>query len=581
LLKNLRSNDYKFLDTKGFLLYFSVCRVGTCMSTIYAVLLEVASIQRYVFGSNKLKENYGASYLVENMFEENLKSAWKKVGLDARAFELWTEWAKDEDAADDFADEIRILKPEIEAEVGYIGGGNALLFFIDQEKAKKLAKEWSKELLINTPGLNPTIAISETDSEYLNNKEEFPESISALFKVMGENKSKYQPQTTLPRHGITAECNRTGLSAECFDTDKKIYISSVAKAKLDAADKATSKLLQDFAEVLQIKSKYSFPEKFEELGQSDDDSHISIVHIDGNSMGYKFKECKTLPEIRKLSKSVKNATKKSVGDLLEVIIKKIDDPAFNQNFAYNGIWLPIRPIIIGGDDITFVCPGRLGVYFAKIFMEKFAEKEVKKGNERIPLSSCAGIAITKTKYPFYRGYELAEELCKNAKKESRKEENSSWLDFHLAYGGFSGELKDIRRANYEGAAGHLCLRPYRVVGKINDHRNFSECIKGIKHFKGMNGSKEEEEPEQKGWPNSKIKELREVLTMGHTSARIFIQEMNYRDRTLPEIEGHPECKDTGWLCENKKHVTPYFDMLELMEIYPIKLEEKEVIDVHL
>ncbi|KAF5028124.1 hypothetical protein DSECCO2_662330 [anaerobic digester metagenome] len=97
----------------------------------------------------------------------------------------------------------------------------------------------------------------------------------------------------------------------------------------------------------------------------------------------------------------------------------------------------------------------------------------------------------------------------------------------------------------------------------------------------MNGSKEEEEPEQKGWPNSKIKELREVLTMGHTSARIFIQEMNYRDRTLSEIEGHPECKDTGWLCENKKHVTPYFDMLELMEIYPIKLEEKEVIDVHL
>ncbi|WP_269849655.1 hypothetical protein [Methanosarcina horonobensis] len=97
----------------------------------------------------------------------------------------------------------------------------------------------------------------------------------------------------------------------------------------------------------------------------------------------------------------------------------------------------------------------------------------------------------------------------------------------------------------------------------------------------MDDGAEAEKPEQKGWPNSKIKELREVLTMGSNSAKIFIQEMSYRGRTLPEIEGYPECKDTGWLCENKKQFTPYFDMLELMEIYPIKLEEKEVSDVQL
>lgn len=547
------------------------------MSIIYAVLLEVASIQKYVFGSNKLKENFGASYLVENVFEDNLKSAWKKIGLYTKDFERWMEWTKDENAADDFADEIRILNPDIEAEVGYIGGGNALLFFKDQEKAKNLAKEWSKELLVNTPGLNPNIAIDKIDSEYLNNKEEFPKSISSLFKKMTENKSKYQPQTTLPRYGITAECNRTGLSADCFDADKKVYISSVAKAKLDVAEAATDKLQDDFEKVL--KNVYKFPKEFEELGQCDDDSHIAIVHIDGNSMGSAFKSCKTLREIRSLSKSVKSSTNKSVEELLGIIIEKIEnDDYIYDYFDFNGHLLPIRPIIIGGDDITFVCPGKLGVYFAKIFMEKFAEKEGTKGDEKIPLSSCAGVAITKTKYPFYRGYELAEGLCKSAKKKSRKEDNSSWLDFHLAYGGFSGELDDIRKENYEGAAGNLCLRPYRVVGKVNDHRDFSKCIKGIKHFKGMNDGDEGEESESKGWPNSKIKELREVLTMGSNSAKIFIQEMSYRDRTLPKIEGYPECKNTGWLLENKKQVTPYFDMLELMEIYPIKLEEKGMDD---
>ncbi|WP_269849653.1 hypothetical protein [Methanosarcina horonobensis] len=133
--------------------------------------------------------------------------------------------------------------------MGYIGGGNALLFLNDQEKAKDLAKEWSKELLINTPGLNPNIAICAIDDGYLNNKDKFPDIITKIFKQLTENKLKYQPQTTLPRHGITAECNRTGLSAECLDKtmkDKKVYISSVARAKLAVADAATDKLHEDF-----------------------------------------------------------------------------------------------------------------------------------------------------------------------------------------------------------------------------------------------------------------------------------------------------------------------------------------------
>lgn len=569
------------------------------MSEIYAVLLEVASIQRYVFGSNKLKENYGASYLVENVFEDNLKTAWKNIGFQAKDFELWANWAKDEDATDDFADEIRILKPDIEAEVGYIGGGNALLFFIDQEKARNLAKEWSKELLLNTPGLNPTIAIGKIDSEDLIKKEKYSETITNLFKKLAENKLRYQPQTILPRHGITAECNRTGLSAECLDKtikDKEFYISSVASAKLKAAREANRKLLDDFREILknhieEIKKDnnnffedsdkapqyHIFPDEFEELGQSEDDSHISIVHIDGNRMGVRFQKCETLSDSRKLSKSVKNATKNSMGELLKTIIEKIDDSRFNDYVNYKSRILPIRPIIIGGDDITFVCPGKLGVYFAKIFMENFSKKEVSDGKK---LSSCTGVAITKTKYPFYRGYKLAEKLCGSAKEDSRKEENSSWLDFHLSYGGFSGTLEDIRDRNYVGVAGRLCLRPYRVItGDIEkiDCRDFSECINGIKHLKGIDGNSESEDK----WPNSKLKELREVLTMGISSAKIFIQEMEFRDKTLPDIIANPLCKKTGWMSTGEDAVTPYFDMLELMEIYPINLEEKGVNDVEL
>lgn len=37
------------------------------MSTYYAVLFDVVSIQKYVFSSNELVDNLGASHIVKNL----------------------------------------------------------------------------------------------------------------------------------------------------------------------------------------------------------------------------------------------------------------------------------------------------------------------------------------------------------------------------------------------------------------------------------------------------------------------------------------------------------------------------------
>jgi hypothetical protein len=532
------------------------------MSGLYAVLLEVSSIQQYVFASNKLKENLGASYLVENIFEKNLRTVLEAFDKKCE-FERWKTDPQ----------EIYICSQDFESEIGYIGGGNALIFFKNRDTAVNLGRKWSQNLLINAPGLRPSIAIDEVDCSVLADKEKFPVSIGELFDKLRENKLSYQPQTTFPRHGITAECQHTGLSAEFFDKKSDSYVSSVAMEKMKSSQAATDELHEKFSSVLK---GYRFPTELNELGQTEGDSHISIVHIDGNRMGSRFQECKTLEEIRLLSISVKKATEDSFANLLKLIVQKIEqDNNIFDYFDFNGILLPIRPIILGGDDITFVSPGKLGIYFAEIFMKEFSEKEVNDGEK---LSSCAGVAITKTKYPFYRGYQLAEGLCSNAKKESRKktEKDSSWIDFHIAYGGFSGSSEDIRENNYTGSYGNLCLRPYRVTGKV-DYCSLSECIRGINQLSGLKFDPAEKTWVDFGeikWPRSKLKELREVLTMGAPVSKRFIQEMEYRHRTLPEVTEYPECKNTGWIPDRRKigsKVTPYFDMLELMEIYPLKL----------
>lgn len=423
--------------------------------------------------------------------------------------------------------------------------------------------------------MKPSIAICEIDSSSLNSKDRFRADIDKLFEKMRENKLSYQPQTTLPRHGITAECHHTGLSAEFFDNKNNNYVSSVANAKMKSSQVATDKLHEKFSSVLK---GYRFPTEFNELGQAEGDSHISIAHIDGNCMGLRFQLCKTLEEIRLLSLSVKKATEDSFANLLKLIVQKIEhDNNIIDYFNFNGILLPIRPIIMGGDDITFVSPGKLGIYFAEIFMKEFSEKAASDGKR---LSSCAGVAITKTKYPFYRGYQLAEGLCSNAKKMARKETDSSWIDFHIAYGGFSGSIEDIRKNNYTGSYGNLCLRPYRVTGKV-DYCSLSECIRGIDQLSGLKFDPEEKawfDFDESKWPRSKLKELREVLTMGAQVSRRFIKEMEYRHRTLPDVKEYPECKNNGWIPDRREigsNVTPYFDMLELMEIYPLKLLLRE------
>ena len=155
---------------------------------------------------------------------------------------------------------------------------------------------------------------------------------------MRENKLGYQPQTTFSRHGITAECHHTGLSAEFFDKDENGYVSSVAMEKMKSSQAATDKLHEKFSSVLK---GYRFPTEFEELGQTEGDSHISIAHIDGNSMGLRFQSCKTLEEIRLLSISVKKATEDSFANLLKLIVQKIEhDNDFFDYFNFNGILLP-------------------------------------------------------------------------------------------------------------------------------------------------------------------------------------------------------------------------------------------------
>ncbi len=371
---------------------------------ITAILLDTVSIQRYIFSTNNLKENIGASQIVEDIYESHLKSVIKEIfSLSDESY--YEDWHR-------YPEKISIFENSTEFEIGYIGGGNALLFFKDKNRAQEFVEKWSLRLLIHCPGLIPASAIGTIDFT------DFSKSLRNLFKKLAQNKSSFIPETIIRRHGITAECPNNGCSCEVWciklPKEKQNYISSVSNAKILSAGKVNEKLI-GLLKRSGLEKNYSFTDELDKLGQTKgEESHIAIVHIDGNDMGIRFQSQKDLKNLRKLSTSVRNATMEAFQKVLEKIhenIEKIENEGITLKKEENKTLLPIRPIIIGGDDITFVSEGRLGLWLTKIFLEEFQNKIASDGK---PLTACAGVAITKTKYPFYRGYKLSEDLTRSA-----------------------------------------------------------------------------------------------------------------------------------------------------------------------
>lgn len=446
-----------------------------------AILLDTRSIQKYVFGCNKLKTNTGASYLVDGIFTEAMVNVLKQSSLKMPAQD-WEE-----------AKELEMSKEnsDTECEIAYIGGGNMLILVRKGEEALRICRElvqkWSLKVLLEAPGLKTGAAIGEIDLS----KENFQDSLKALYTQLKENQNNVLPQVDLPYTGFTVECDYSGKAVNVYNKDYKRLVSAEVEAKTAAYDAADKKIKKDFYEVLG--DEYDFCSELESLGYKDGESYISVIHIDGNNMGVKFSNCRDMQERKNLSKKVQQTVEHAFGYLVKKIVTEYDSYADVLDMRAlkqgNKRLLPLRPIIIGGDDITFICPGRMGLQYAQTFIEyvnseDLLDKELFSGKlydedlythiKKITgkqisksLSCCAGVAIVPAKYPFFRAYELAEQLCDEAKEKSRKDDGN-YLDFAILHGEKYGDIQMLRKEQYESANGNLHYGPYNVLGDKTD-----------------------------------------------------------------------------------------------------------------
>jgi len=538
-------------------------------------LFDVTGIQEFVFGPNKAKENIGGSIYVQQIFEQGLKEC---IGENNSTLD-WENHQELQIVADD----------SIRAEIVYIGGGNAMVVFNSKTTAVEITKKLSKKLLDDTQAtLGVVVAHLETDLD------NFQHDRKELFDLLRKKKKQFVNSIPLRGISITEEC-ADGLPTPNSKKTDKNFVSKTTAHKIKLAEKDSQ-----FDDLLP--EGYLFPKEFDDLGQQEGESHIAVVHIDGNSMGrFIDKQLENItdysvaiPNIRDISKKIRNlyrrVFKEMVKNTTEALNENVQKRIKLKYDKKSGLpFLPLRPIILNGDDVTFVCDGRIGIQLANHFLKLLLEKELELDSGNEALSACAGIAIVKSHFPFYRAYELAEELCGSAKKKAKtlnKENPGSWMDYHIVYSGFQLDLDAMRKEQYnvpgmdavsrnvEYPQYNLLLRPFCVAGKADKYYQWKKMFY---LYRDLAVDYKEKKP--KTFPRSRLKNLRNGFITSKEEVRQIVIENASRNYNLPAFEigrGLENLPNSEGEIFTEKQ-TPYFEPLELLDFYipELKLEQED------
>lgn len=531
--------------------------------------IDVLGVQRFVFSSNRLKDVVAGSYLVEwSTSREGAFLGLRNNGL--------TE--KDEN-------------------ILLAGGANAFIVFSDKPKAYAFAAKYTRLLYEEAPGVETVIVHEEIGSEGL---------AAALQKIqikLAREKTESIPSVPLAGVSVNSTCMETGLPAVDFTPDESNHPISRNIAK------RRQKEIRDNANgywrkrLLKGREEFDFPLKLEELGRTvGDTSLIGVVHVDGNGVGELIKNwLKEKAETENNDDNFRRDYKewsKAIDDLgyasLQAVVDRLCESVkegsitgkpgrlvfdLKKTDLGNGSMLPLRPILLGGDDLTFVCDGRIALDLAETALGVFESEKSNIPHLDKPIRACAGVAIVRVRSPFIRAYQLAEKLCTSAKMKVKESGgNHCAIDWHIGLGQPGDSLTELRDRHYKVAQNvaksdhsrdyslNLTCRPY-LLGSANNPEEESwrwlrmEVLDSQEY--GLRGE---------AWTDkrNKVKTLPEVLRGGPDAVRDAIKAWRVASDDKPNLQMSLLNSSGGFFDHTR---TPLLDAVELVDLH-LELMEK-------
>lgn len=562
---------------------------------MYLVLIETSGNQNYIFSTNKLRENIGASELTYRAGTEWVLKAVQKITHTV----IW-----DEDTTKLRANLLNpVLNKPIEnsdsvVEVLIATSGKALLLTKEYQDAKQIIQEVTLKAIKESPNLDICGVIS---APFDWNNPDFKKH--GLGLVNREVHKKFEivrsqrPSTVsrFLRLPVVDECATSGLpaspeidkrsgkniSSASFSKQRENEEAFIRVAKLLKNDERQIRFARNIGELDRLfgeneNSSNSLAQESNEFDGTDDKmAWRAIIHADGNGLGEIFLNFGTLvssnrdyvDKYRTFSLALDVCTESAFLKALNVFV---GNPESNQNVSVKKK-LPIIPLVLGGDDLTVVCDGRYALKFTYEFLKAFEQETAKTehydgiiadvAKEALNvgrLSACAGVAIVKLHFPFSVAYGLAEDLMKKAKEVKKVIQYPnpdpqkvtpypcSALDFHILYDSSDVDLGQIRKKiTLDDEQTLLYRRPFVVTSveelkpatntewaEFYHWKHLRERVK-VLNAKDENGKYK--------LPNSQTHDLRSGLFLGQKEADARYQLI--RDRYVNRDKDGNEAPD--------------------------------------
>ena len=414
----------------------------------------VRSKQEYIFRSNRMQEIVGASAMISQSFDL-LFSCAERLGV------------KTERGGGPFCMEDTLRKfseGALDMIELFIGGGNDTVLFRDGEICRKVNETFTYAVLKERPGMIPMYAGVPVRPDE-GGKYNYREDYAALMRAADAGKKRMAPGRG--RYAVPfARTDRMNFQPQSVRMDiggSEMWLSDEAYAKRTFNRRGDVRFLDDL------------------VTRRGEESLLAVVHADGNNMGAKIQRklgdatdydaCVTA--MRYFTANISNAFTRAGRDAMErrcaelAAAEREKECPRLQPSAFSVRW-----IVSDGDDATFICNAALAKELTEAYLRGVSDYRGEDDPEEV-YSSCAGICIFHSHYPFAGAYALAEQACDNAKAPVHKTTAASggrpgapveqaWLDFHCIRNGAGGDLDELRELHQTG---RRMARPWFVCGR--------------------------------------------------------------------------------------------------------------------
>jgi hypothetical protein len=372
---------------------------------VYTYLFEAKSIQEYLFSSGKMRDVIIASERLDNLIDSTNTSVLYEVLSSAELpHDLLDANMEDTEGCVHF---IRCK------------GGAFYAYCSDKNNLLALRSAWSLTLLQLFPSLvqcDALVSAEELDDALQQGHQKLAQARNAPTINLPLATAISQRSSRSGKQAVFVSNREASKQAEALDIDTQLH-----RAYHNVSSKKGAMALQDKFTPDGLVTTLKYESSFESFEKRD----LALIHIDGNGLGLllialkKQLKGKSKQQYRQafrrfsaaLETATQTAAKKATAKVLPIV-----------NGGENGL-TAMRPIVLGGDDVTLFIKAEAALEFASTFCAEF-DRESKLAlaslvtdypNLPKKLSASGAIVYHKVNHPFIQMHHLVEDMCAYAK----------------------------------------------------------------------------------------------------------------------------------------------------------------------